>query len=59
VEQLSPAEIIHSPYVLIGSVAQLAEDLQARRRRWSISYYVVLESYMEALAPIIARLVGT
>src|SRR5919197_810499 len=54
--QQSPEEILQSPYVLIGTVDQLVEDLQARRARSGISYYVIFEPYMEAFAPIVARL---
>lgn len=54
--QLSPEEILDSPYVLIGSIDQMVEDLQARRERWGISYYVTHEPYMDALAPVVARL---
>jgi probable F420-dependent oxidoreductase len=54
--QLSPEEILQSPYVLIGNVDQLVEDLQARRERWGISYYVVFEPYIEAFASVVARL---
>jgi probable F420-dependent oxidoreductase len=56
--QLSPPEILESPYVLIGTVDQQVEDLQARRARWGISYYVVFEPYMEAFAPVVAKLAG-
>jgi probable F420-dependent oxidoreductase len=56
--QLSPAEILESPYVLIGTIDQQVEDLQARRERWGISYYVIFESYMEAFAPVVAKLAG-
>jgi hypothetical protein len=51
-------EILQSPDVLIGTVDQLAEDLQARRERWGISYYVIFEPYMDAFAPIVAHLAG-
>jgi len=54
--QLSPEEILSSPYVLIGTIDQMVEDLQARRERWGISYYVTHEPYMDALAPVVARL---
>ena len=54
--QLSPEEILQSPYVLIGTVDQLVEDLQARRAHWGISSYVIFEPYVEAFAPVIARL---
>ena len=56
--QLTPDEILQSPYVLIGSVDQMVEDIQARRKRWGISYYVVHEPYLEDFAPIVARLAG-
>jgi hypothetical protein len=54
--QLSPDEILESPYVLIGTVDQMIEDLQVRRKRWGISYYVVFEPYVDAFAPVVARL---
>jgi hypothetical protein len=56
--QLSPDEILQSPYVLIGTVDKLIEDLHARRERWGIPYYVVFEPYVDALAPVVARLAG-
>lgn len=54
--QVTPDEILQSPYVLIGTVDQMVEDLQAYRDRWGISYYVVHEPYMDAFAPVVARL---
>jgi hypothetical protein len=56
--QLNADEILQSPYVLIGTVEQIVEDLQARRDRWGISYCVVHEPYMDALAPVVVRLAG-
>src|SRR5207302_916275 len=56
--QLSADQLLQSPYVLIGTVNQIVEALQARRERWDISYYVVQEPYLDALAPIVARLAG-
>jgi probable F420-dependent oxidoreductase len=56
--QLSADEILASPYVLIGTVDQIAEDLLARRERWGFSYYVTHEPYFDALAPVVARLAG-
>jgi probable F420-dependent oxidoreductase len=56
--QLSPEEILQSPYVLIGTVDHLVEDLQARRERWDISYYVIFEPYIDAFAPVVACLAG-
>jgi hypothetical protein len=56
--QLTPDEILQSPYVLVGTVDQIVEDLQARRERWGISYYVIFEPYLDVFAPIVARLAG-
>jgi probable F420-dependent oxidoreductase len=56
--QLTPEDLLESPYVLIGTVDQLVEDLRLRRERWGISYYVIFESYFEAFAPVVAQLAG-
>jgi probable F420-dependent oxidoreductase len=56
--QLTLDEILRSPYVLIGTVDQMVEDLQLRRERWGISYYVIFEPYLDAFAPVVARLAG-
>jgi probable F420-dependent oxidoreductase len=56
--QLSPEEVLQSPYVLIGTVDEIIEDIQARRERWGISYYAIFEPYADALAPVVARLAG-
>jgi probable F420-dependent oxidoreductase len=56
--QLSADEILASPYVLIGTIGQIVEDLEARRERWGISYYVVREPSLDAFAPVVARLAG-
>ena len=42
--------------MLIGTVDQMVEDLQARRERWGISYYVIFEPYMDAFAPVVVHL---
>jgi hypothetical protein len=56
--QLTPDEILQSPYLLIGTVEQMVEDLQARRRRWGISYYAIHEPYLDDFAPVVGRLAG-
>jgi probable F420-dependent oxidoreductase len=56
--QLRPEEILQCPYVLLGTVEQIVEELQAHRERWGISYYVIFEPYVEAFAPVVARLAG-
>jgi probable F420-dependent oxidoreductase len=56
--QLTPDEILASPYVLIGTVDQMVADLEARRERWGFSYVMTHEPFMDALAPVVARLAG-
>ena len=56
--QLSADDILQSPYVLIGTAEQMIEDLQARRQRWGLSYYVIHEPFLDDFAPVVARLAG-
>jgi hypothetical protein len=51
-------DVLETPYVLVGSVDRLVDELHKRRERWGISYYVIFHSYMDALAPVVARLAG-
>jgi len=57
-QQLGPDDLLESPYVLIGTIEQIIEDLRERRDRWGISYYVIFEPYIDAFAPVVARLAG-
>jgi probable F420-dependent oxidoreductase len=57
--QLNSADILQSPYVLVGTVHQIVEDLQMRRERWGIASYVIFERDMDTFAPVVARLAGT
>ena len=56
---LSAANILSSPYVLIGTEAQICDTLVERRDRWDLSYYVFNDDSIDAAAPIVARLAGT
>lgn len=57
--QLSAEEFLATPYLLIGTIDQMVADLQERRQRWGISYYLIHEPYIDAFAPVVARLAGT
>ena len=48
-----------SPHVVRGSIEQMADQLQARRADYGISYYVVREVHRDTFAPVVQRLVGT
>lgn len=57
-KDLSVEEILEAPYALIGTVDEMVDALHARRKRWGLSYFVTFEPYLEALAPVVARLTG-
>jgi probable F420-dependent oxidoreductase len=56
--QLGPDDILQSPFLLVGTIDEMVEDLQERRQRWGISYYAVHEPYLDDFAPVVARLCG-
>lgn len=47
------------PLALIGSVEEICEVLQQRRKRWAMNYWVVHEADIEPMAPVVAALAGT
>jgi probable F420-dependent oxidoreductase len=54
--ELTLEDLEGTPYLLVGTVDAMVEQLQAARERWGISYVTVRD---EALAPAVARLAGT
>jgi probable F420-dependent oxidoreductase len=50
---------LETPAVLVGTTKQIVEDLHARRERWQMSYVVVPEECLDAMAPVVAELAGT
>jgi len=57
-EGLSADKVFEMPSIFIGSVDQIVDEMQGRRERYGISYYVVPDSSLEMVAPIVARLAG-
>jgi probable F420-dependent oxidoreductase len=51
-----PADWRESPYLLIGSVEQIAEDIREYRERLGFTYFVLRDYMMDDFAPILARL---
>lgn len=56
---LEPDDLLAFPHALIGSVDQIVESLEERRRRWGASYVVVQADALDSFAPVVARLAGT
>lgn len=52
---LSADEILETPFVLIGTVDEMAERILRYRERYGFTYYTVHGSYLEAFAPVIER----
>jgi len=65
VDAMAPAlgieadDALHIPLALIGTLDEMAEELEWRRREYGISYFSVESAAWEALAPVVARLAGT
>lgn len=51
---LSASDALATPFVAMGTEAEIAQHLQRCRSRWGISYFVVRE--LESFAPVIERL---
>lgn len=49
-------QVLETPFLLIGTAAEIAEQLVSHRERFGFSFITVHEPYMEAFAPVIARL---
>jgi probable F420-dependent oxidoreductase len=53
---LDQTEALASPHTLIGTVDEIVADLRARQRSLGVSDYVVSQSALDVLAPILAAL---
>jgi probable F420-dependent oxidoreductase len=52
---MSAEELLETPYVLIGTVEQMAEKILRDRERFGFTYYTVHGPFMETFAPVIER----
>jgi hypothetical protein len=57
--QMSPADALQSPAILVGSVDAIVEQLHAWREQCDVSYCIVSSRFMAPLAPVVARVAGT
>jgi probable F420-dependent oxidoreductase len=56
--RVPPAGLLDHPNVLIGSVDEAVERLQARREQLGVNYVSVQQAQVESFAPVVARLHG-
>lgn len=55
---VSVDQVWQMPSIFIGSVDQIASDMQQRRAELGISYYVLSDRVLAEMAPLVARLAG-
>ena len=53
---VAPADVLAMPSVFIGSVGEIADQMEERRARYGVSYYVVSDRDLDRAAPLVARL---
>ena len=51
-------DVLATPFALIGTQAQIIDDLRARRERWGFSYVIVGAEDIDTFAPVVAELAG-
>jgi probable F420-dependent oxidoreductase len=56
---LPPEVVLQAPYFQLGSLDQIAENLQGIRERWGISYIAFQQDATAAVGPLVERLAGT
>ncbi len=53
---MSVDDVLGTPFVLVGTVEEMAEQLRRHRERYGFSYITVHEPYLEVFAPVIRQL---
>ena len=53
---LTVDDALETPFLLIGTVDEIAAQLRTSRERWGYSYITVHQPYMRTFAPVISRL---
>jgi len=56
---ISDEEALHIPLALLGTLDEMIEELQWRRREYGISYWSIESDAWEALGPVVTKLAGT
>ncbi|WP_141577235.1 TIGR03621 family F420-dependent LLM class oxidoreductase [Actinomadura sp. WMMA1423] len=55
VPYMTVEQILDTPFVLLGTEAQIAEQIRERRERYGFSYITVHSPFMDVLGPVIER----
>lgn len=54
-QAMTADELLQTPFVLLGTIDEMAEQLCRNRERYGFTYYTVHGPYMDTLAPVIER----
>lgn len=57
-QHITVEQVIDMPYVLIGTMEQIVEELQMRRELCHISYIAIFDMFLDTFAPVVERLAG-
>jgi hypothetical protein len=60
--EISPRDVLESPFSLIGSVPELVDKLQGLRQRWGINSFLVGwfgDEGLRDFAPVVEQLSGS
>ena len=55
---LTPEQALESPHALVGTEAEIIDQLLERRERFGISYIGLSVDALDAMAPVVAKLAG-
>jgi probable F420-dependent oxidoreductase len=56
---IQPEDALHVPLALVGTLDEMAEELEWRRAEYGISYWSIESDSWETLAPLVRTLAGT
>ena len=56
---IDPGDVERVPLALVGTLDEMAEELEWRRAEYGISYWSIESDAWETLAPIVSKLAGT
>jgi probable F420-dependent oxidoreductase len=56
---IDPADALHVPLALLGTLDEMADELQWRRQEYGISYWSIEADAWEDLGPLVSKLAGT
>jgi probable F420-dependent oxidoreductase len=56
---IDPADALHVPLALLGTLDEMTEELEWRRSEYGISYWSIESEAWETLAPVVSKLAGT